>query len=84
MNFDMDSQQIQAFRDATGGVSYLTFNHVILFLIGSFATIWLVGVFFGTWTALQNHRIELGDAMFKFGAAMLVFICVGSMIFFHA
>lgn len=79
----MNSEQIQAFQDATGGVSYITFNHVILFLIGTFATIWLLGIFFGTWTALQDHKIDLGSAMFKFGAAILIFICMGSIIFFH-
>jgi len=77
----MTATQRQAFLDATGGVTYLTFDHVILFLIGTFATIWFLGVFFGTWAALRNHRIEFGDAMFRFGVSILIYICIGSLIF---
>jgi len=83
MNFTMTSNQIKAFQDATGGVSVSTFNHAILFLIGAFATIWFLGVFFGIWMALRNHRIDFGDAMFKFGAAIFLLICTGSLIFYH-
>ena len=41
--FEMTFEQQQAFKDAASGTSALVFNHIILMVIGLFATIWLTG-----------------------------------------
>lgn len=81
ISFQMTSEQIQAFSDASGGVSAKEFNYCILVTIGVLATLWLVFFVLGTYTALQEQKIDVGDALIKFCIAVFFYIAVGCMIF---
>lgn len=81
--FEMTFEQQQAFKDAASGTSALVFNHIILMVIGLFATIWLIIFFMGTWVALRQHKIDIGDALLKFALAVSIYVSVGSMIYFN-
>lgn len=80
--FDMNTQQLQAFKDATGGVDAYVFNHLILFVIGLLATIWLLLIVMGIWQKVYTQKIDLGEALGKIVFAAMIYIAVGSMIFF--
>lgn len=80
--FEMSPQQFQAFKDATGGVDAYMFNHLILFVIGLLATIWLLLIIMGIWQKVRSQKLDLGEALGKIAFAALIYIAVGSMIFF--
>lgn len=80
--FDMTVEQKQAFQDATNGIQAYIFNHLILFLVGFLATIWLLLIVIGTWGDIKSHKIDLGEALGKIAFAAFIYIAVGSMIFF--
>ena len=79
--FKMTSEQVQAFSDASGGVTPHEYNHLILLAIGVFATIWLVVFFVGMSKALAKHQIDVAEALVKFCTALVIYIAVGCMIF---
>ena len=79
--FEMTSQQTQAFSDATNGVSALDFNHLILFCIGAFAIIWFLLVFVGTWKALLDKKIDMGDAFARLATGIFVLVATGALIY---
>ena len=80
--FEMTSQQEKAFSDATNGISATVFNHLILFIIGVLATIWLLLIFIGTWYEIKNQKMSVGEALSKIAFAIFTYIAVGSMIFY--
>jgi hypothetical protein len=80
--FDMTSEQLKAFSDATNGISATVFNHLILFIIGVLATIWLLLIFVGTWQEVKNQKMHVGEALSKITFAVFTYIAVGSMIFY--
>lgn len=80
-HFRMTSSQVQAFSDASGGVTPHEYNHLILLFIGVFATIWLVAFFVGISKALGRHQIDVAEALVKFCIALVIYIAVGCMIF---
>lgn len=80
MGFDMTAQQVQAFKDATGGVAATSYNHFVAILIGILATVWLFWICVGTLIALRNHQVEVGDALLKWGMSLMIFIMVGAII----
>ena len=80
--FDMTVEQKQAFKDAAGGVSASGFSHLILFLIGLLATVWLLMVLVGLWKEMKQQKTDVGEFFGKFLFAVFVYIMVGALIFF--
>ena len=80
--FDMTTQEQEAFKNATNGVSAHAFNHLILFIIGMLATIWLLLIIAGAWKKVHNQKMDLGEALGMLAFAAMIYIAVGSMIFF--
>lgn len=79
--FDMSAQQKQAFSGATNGLSALTFSHVVLFLIGVIATIWLFLIFLGT-VGSKNKDRSIFESLKEFAWAIAIFIAVGVIIYY--
>ncbi len=78
-SFDMTPTQSDAFKAATDGVSALTFDHFVLFMIGGLATIWLLLVFLGT---VKNEQKSIYSAMYEFSFGVAIYITIGIIIYY--
>ena len=77
--FDMTSQQQTAFKEATNGVTSVTYSHTILFLVGAVTTIWLFLIFLGS---LKNPNRSVYDSMYEFAFGIAIYISVGIIVYF--
>ena len=77
--FDMTDTQKQAFSDATSGMSAISLNHLVLYLIGALATIWLAMIFVGTF---KNRQKEVSEQLTEFAFAVFLFTCIGVVVYF--
>ena len=77
--FEMSANQIQAFQNATDGISADTFCRTILFLIGLFATIWLMLIFIGT---IKSNKKSIFESVYEFSFAVCVYIMIGVLIYY--
>lgn len=78
--FEMSARQQQAFSTATNGMSANTFCHVILFLIGTITTVWLLLIFIGM---VQNKKHSIYDSMTEFAIAVGIYITIGIIIYYR-
>lgn len=77
--FSMSTDQLAAFKMATNGTGAMTFCHLILFLIGVCATIWLLLIFIGT---MKSNTKPIYESIYEFAFAVGVFTAIGVVIYY--